>query len=764
MKEDKTKQAMKSIHDICCFGSHLGLERITQLMSQLGNPQDGLKFVHIAGSNGKGSAATMLSSVLKEAGFKTGLFTSPHLIKYNERIKINGKDISNEDYESLTEKVCAEAVLMEDAPTEFEIITAMALLYFYEQKCDMVVLETGLGGRLDATNVISNSEVSMIMNIGLEHTEYLGDTLEKIAAEKAGIFKDGCTAVVYPVSESVTGVYKEKLKSLKGTKLVVADFDDIKEIGCDAFDGESEKSGPHILKDKTEKESVSERSTKLHLCKCEKRDVTGRNANELSTQVFDWKNLKNLRINLLGNYQLKNAAVVLEAINALKERGFDIPENAIRTGLEKAYWPARMEVVCRKPLFIIDGAHNRQCTEALVENLEKILGERKAVFIFGALKDKCFEKSVELVMPFAKEFICLTPNSDRALTAGTVAEYINSLTKTCDEKSQDMLNKQNILNEKNIENAGNSETSNAITNSKNTWSEQSTQNKNDLETGENPKKSSDVFARAFENPEDGVTAALDSAGKDGVIVSFGSLYLAGDVRESFYKIFRKRLRAEGIKARKSLSAEQRKQKEDAIVKNITASKEFTGAKNVLIYCAFGAEADIAALADMPEAKGKNIAYPVCMDGENFEAYVPGCSLKKAKATDSNLHAIEKPEDNSDSKSHIEKNDDRTSTSIDDEDESEIKEKYWQNGKYNIYEPIPQKSTLMRPEDIDLVICPCAAFDEAGNRLGMGAGYYDRYLPKCKKAVIAAAAFETQKAEEIPPEQWDFSIGKVFTEA
>lgn len=676
--EDKMKNAIKSIHDICCFGSHLGLDRMTELMKLLGNPQEELKFVHIAGSNGKGSAAAMLSSVLIAAGFKTGLYTSPHLVRYNERIKINGKDISDVDYERIAEVVCAKAAQMDDPPTEFEIITAMALFYFRGQNCDIVVLETGLGGRLDATNVISRAEVCMIMNIGLEHTEYLGDTTLKIAAEKAGIFKDGCTAVVYPAGESVTEVYKEKIRGLKDAKLVVADFDDVKVLAANETDT---------------------------LADTENNDFEKIRCNENLFQTFNWKELKNLRINLLGTYQLKNAAVVLEAVYELKKRGFDIPENAIREGLERAYWPARMEIVRKKPLFIIDGAHNPQCAEALAENLETMLKGKKAIFIFGALKDKQFEKTIEIVKPFAKEFICLTPDSDRALKAEYTAEYINSL---CIQKDSKYANE----NKDEAKNADESDTEIINTN---TFENTSVTNANEEGTEE-------VKARAFESAKEGVEAALEAAGDDGIIVSFGSLYLAGDVRESFYKVMKKRLREKSLNARKALSPEQRTKYSQEIVKNIAASEEFKKSERILIYAPVGAEADITNLADLPEASGKIFAYPVCIDSETMEAYVPGCGFHD---TDKN--------------------------------------KYWHIGKYNIQEPVTAKSTLLKPEDLDLVICPCAGFDEAGSRLGMGGGYYDRYLPKCKKAKIAAAAFEVQKTEEIPQEPWDVRLEKVFTE-
>ena len=202
-------EALAFIHATDWKGSRLGLERMRELMHRLGNPQDSLKFIHVAGTNGKGSTSTMLASILTAAGYKTGLYTSPHLVRVNERFRINGSDIPDAALCRAAEAVKEAADGMSDAPTEFEILTAMGFRHFAAEKCDAVVLEVGLGGRLDATNVIPSPEAAVITNIGLEHTAILGHTLPEIAREKAGIIKPGTTAVTYPVNAAVDAVYRE---------------------------------------------------------------------------------------------------------------------------------------------------------------------------------------------------------------------------------------------------------------------------------------------------------------------------------------------------------------------------------------------------------------------------------------------------------------------------------------------------------------------------------------------------------------------------
>lgn len=384
-------EAMEFIHCTDWKGSRLGLERIAELMHKLGDPQDGLRFVHVAGTNGKGSVCAMLSSVLTAAGYRTGLYTSPHLCRLNERMKINGTDISDAELIALAEEIKPQADQMKDMPTEFEIITAMAFLYFKKQHCDIVVLEVGLGGRLDSTNIIRTPEVAVICNIGLEHTEVLGDTLEKIAAEKAGIIKPEAAAVLYGQSKAVEDVIRHQCRQC-GVELRVADFARIRPID-----------------------------------------------HSLDGQLFDWKGYRRLRLGLLGVHQLHNAAVVLETVECLANRGWKIGEEAVRRGLADVRWPARLEVLSRSPLFILDGAHNPQCAETLASAISENLPNEKIVFLTGVLADKEYRKMMDLVLPYASSFVCLTPESPRALPGEKLAAYLlaqGAMASVCDSAEQ----------------------------------------------------------------------------------------------------------------------------------------------------------------------------------------------------------------------------------------------------------------------------------------------------------------------------------------
>ena len=262
------QEALSYIHSISWKGSVPGLSRTRELLDRIGNPQNKLKFIHIAGTNGKGSTAAMLASIFRAAGYCTGLYTSPFILCFNERMQVNGEMISDEELAEITEFVRPHAEAMQDHPTEFELVTAIAMEYFMRHKCEIVSLEVGLGGELDSTNVIATPEASVICNIGLDHTEILGDTLEKIAAAKAGIIKGG-DAVIYRGKESVEQVFEDAC-ARTGALLHKADFDGIR---------------------------------------LKHADFTG--------QVFDLGERKNLEIPLLGEHQLKNAAVVLETVDEL---------------------------------------------------------------------------------------------------------------------------------------------------------------------------------------------------------------------------------------------------------------------------------------------------------------------------------------------------------------------------------------------------------------------------------------------------------------
>lgn len=401
------------------------LARTRALLGALGNPEQSLKFVHVAGTNGKGSTSAMLASVLSAAGYRTGLYTSPHLVRFTERMSVDGAEITDDQLVALTERVLAAAEVCGEMCTEFELMTALGLLYFAEMHCDIVVLEVGLGGRLDSTNVIPAPECAVITNIGLEHTAILGDTLEKIAREKAGILKSGSRAVLYAQTEEIMRVVRDICREQDIPLTVTA---------------------PETL------ETLS---------------------SSLDAQVFTYRGKGPYRLPLLGDYQLTNAAAALDAAEVLRERGWAISDDAISRGLAAVRWPCRLELVRRNPDFLIDGAHNPQCVDALASSLEKLYGSKKLVFLAGVLADKDWHLMFERTLPLAKAFVTLTPESPRALSADTLAE--------------------------------------------------------DLRTR-------GAQAHSAAALQEGVKKALALAGEDGAVCFFGSLYAAGEVRQILERI------------------------------------------------------------------------------------------------------------------------------------------------------------------------------------------------------------------------------------
>ena len=369
-------EAIEYIHSVYWKGGHFGLDRVLTLLEKMGNPEKKLKYVHIAGTNGKGSTASMTASILQKAGYRTGLYTSPYIYRFHERIQINGQQISDEDLVEITEYVKPLADSMEQSPTEFELVCAIAFEYFVRKQCDIVVLEVGLGGDYDATNVIECPEVAVITNIGLDHTDVLGNTLEEIAKTKAGIFKEGGDAVIYRGLPSVEQVFEDVCRE-KHISLKKADFDGLR------------------LK-----------------------------AHSLDGQVFDCGDRKDLVLPLLGDHQLHNASVVLSVVDTLIEKGWNISEENIRDGLRDVSWPGRFDIVSREPLFIIDGGHNPQCIEALVKNIEDYLTGRKVVALTGVLEDKDYGDMYQPVMPLVDSFVCITPPNPRKLEAAELAAHL----------------------------------------------------------------------------------------------------------------------------------------------------------------------------------------------------------------------------------------------------------------------------------------------------------------------------------------------------
>ena len=371
------KEAVDYIEGFGWSKERFDLDGSRSLLNRLGNPQNRLKFVHVAGSNGKGSTCAMLDSILRAAGYRVGLYTSPYIQDFCERMQVGGKNVPGETLAAITEKVKAEVEASGESFSQFTVMTAVAMEYFFESGCDIVVLEVGMGGELDATNVIEPPEAAVIMNIGLEHTEYLGDTLEKIAMAKAGIIKTGCRAVCYDGAPDVTEVIKAV---------------------------------------------CAERNVPLRCVNFGRMEALNET---LDGQEFLWDGEK-YRVNLIGPHQLHNTCAVMETVETLRERGWKISDEAVREGLATVKGPARLEVLDRDPLFFLDGGHNPQCAEALAEAVKKLLGDKKAVFLLGVLADKDYPTIMKTVMPLAKKFICLTPFSDRALPAKELAKYLRA--------------------------------------------------------------------------------------------------------------------------------------------------------------------------------------------------------------------------------------------------------------------------------------------------------------------------------------------------
>lgn len=415
-------EALQYIHSISWKGSRLGLDRTRELLGKLGNPEKQLKFIHIAGTNGKGSCAAMLSSIMEEAGYHTGLYTSPFINRFNERMQIDHQCIPDDELAELTEYIRPFADGMADPPTEFELITALAMVYFARHKCDIVVLEVGMGGELDSTNIIDVPEAAVIMAMGMDHVKELGPTMADIASAKAGIIKQGGDVVIYGGNPEADPVF-ERVCAEKGAKLHRADFSAI-------------VPGPF--------------------------DLVG--------QSFSYGAWKDLRIPLVGVYQMRNAAVVLETVKVLRSKGWNISDKAVTDGLKHTRWPARFEVLRRDPVFIVDGGHNPHGIRATAESLQRLFPGKKFTFVTGVMADKDVESILGLIVPLADQFFTVRPNNPRAMSAEELARRIQAM---------------------------------------------------------------GAKATPCASVEEGVAKAVEAEGKDGVACALGSLYMSGDVRACF---------------------------------------------------------------------------------------------------------------------------------------------------------------------------------------------------------------------------------------
>ena len=367
------EEALSYIHSVVWKGSRPGLTRITELLNLLGNPQKKLRFIHIAGTNGKGSTSAMTEAILRAAGYRTGLFVSPYIKSFNERIALCGGPISNEALAEFTARVRPFADSMADAPTEFELITAIGLLYFAAMECDVVVLETGMGGRLDSTNVIENPLATVITGIALDHTEYLGDTVEKIALEKAGIIKKGAPMVWGGHNPAARGVIADAA-ARAGVPFVAA---------------EDTPMTVHTY--------------------------------GLDYTVCSWGRYKHLELALLGTYQPRNLATVLALFEVLATKGITVSEAAVREGLRHVCWRGRFEKLSDNPLIISDGAHNPEGIAAAVSAIRQYFPKGKVLFLNAVMADKDYNGMIAALAPLADTVYALTPDNPRALPAEALA-------------------------------------------------------------------------------------------------------------------------------------------------------------------------------------------------------------------------------------------------------------------------------------------------------------------------------------------------------
>ncbi|HHX18407.1 MAG TPA: bifunctional folylpolyglutamate synthase/dihydrofolate synthase [Clostridium sp.] len=373
------QEAIKYVNQRLLLGINLGLERIQKLLDLMGNPQEKLKCIHVAGTNGKGSTIAMINSILNESGYSVGRFTSPYIESPEDCIWANGKKISKEDFANNLQYVKEKVQLMSKKeesiePTEFEILTAIAFWYFYNMNCDIVLLEVGLGGRLDSTNVIKKSLVSVISNISYDHTDKLGNTLSEIAYEKAGIIKENSCVISYPQKEEVEKVI-EDVCSIKNASLIKTDIDKIN---------------------------------------IKKSSIEG--------QEFDYGERKSIKINLLGTHQIKNAALAIDTIDVLIKKSYRISEGAIKKGLFLTKWPGRFEVLKKKPVFIIDGAHNLNGVKVLKRNLQLYFPNKKIIFITGIFADKDYVSMIKECSFIASKFIIINLDSKRGMDAKELAK------------------------------------------------------------------------------------------------------------------------------------------------------------------------------------------------------------------------------------------------------------------------------------------------------------------------------------------------------
>ena len=368
------ENAIEYLNSTASRGSQPGLSRVTALLGLLGNPQNSVKCVHVTGTNGKGSVSRMTASVLNAEGYKTGLFSSPYLTRVNESIMLGDEEISDSDFAEVMDKVKPLAEGLKNPPTEFEITTAVAFEFFRRKECEVVVLECGMGGLLDSTNIIENSLVSVITNVAKDHASFLGDTIGEIASHKAGIIKMNCPTVWGGSDKEAEKIIAKRAAELK-SELHTVDFNSLKNVSCD-----------------------------------------------ISGSVFDFGDFKNLKISALGKYQPRNAAVALTAIEVIKKGGLHIDKSSIYKGLERFFLHARFEQICDNPPVFFDGSHNPHGVESAIDSIKTYFGGQKVVLLTGVMADKDYPKMTKQLSTVADRVFTVTPSNPRALDSFMLAK------------------------------------------------------------------------------------------------------------------------------------------------------------------------------------------------------------------------------------------------------------------------------------------------------------------------------------------------------
>ena len=390
------EEAMNFIQNTNKFGSVLGLDNIRELLERLGNPQDQLRVVHIAGTNGKGSTLAFLAGIFRESGYRAGRYVSPASFSYEERFRINEENISKKDLCFYMEKIknVAEEMVKDGLshPTMIEIETALSFLYFLDKKVDVVLLETGMGGRLDATNVVKKPIATVIASIGMDHMQFLGDTLEKIASEKAGIIKEGCPVISYDNTKEVNEVIKNKAKQMHAKVTFV------------------NSAGIRVLQESLNGESFSYRSS-------------------------DGRWYEKIEIPLLGRHQINNAALALETLNVIKNY-YCISDFQTEDGMRKTIWRGRIEILEREPMVICDGAHNPDGAKSLLSFLQNNFTNQRLIYIMGVLSDKDYEQMVQILAPAADKIYTVAPDNPRALSSRELCNCISKYHQNVEERQR----------------------------------------------------------------------------------------------------------------------------------------------------------------------------------------------------------------------------------------------------------------------------------------------------------------------------------------